>query len=846
MTELEYVIRHFDEHFAPFRGSRILLHGSRNYAEALIREFGSEYRFVGVASLDPLPAGEFLGLPAVETEEIAGLSPDLIILTERVRHAEDAYREIESITEQENIPVRNMYGIDERALRARFLRQTASPRTDWQTLAESCDAAVIELLDTFLARHPGEDGRFRFEADPGLTEFYRTLESEKKPVFFSVRKSVPAEEQRALMMATGLFGSEEELETHLLYREGEDLSFRRLKERFPDARMISVGYGFVNEYMLPACYGYEAYTAHAFRVDLVTRELLRSRRRSGGGKNTGALTRDALKKAIREADLISFDIFDTLIGRKLLYPRDLFPLWQELASARGLSSRKDLAEKRKEAEHRTPDRTLPEIYEDLAASSDLDAGTRDALMELELRMEEEFCFRKDAVYEMLLYAREQGKPVVLTSDMYLTAPLMERLLGALAITGWEKLFISCDHRMHKRDGLFRELRRYAGEDKVILHVGDDPGSDAASAEKAGLRSFYLPSALNLAREAGWEEAVDNALSLRERCLLGLAISGIWSDPFLPLRTEEMDDRECLRRFGWSAAGPMSVSYLTALLRKARREAPDRVLFAARDGYLLIDLFREMARKAGIGCPAGYFYTSRHAAYLNVSDDPELLDFVILSNPGLTPRELLLNCFGLREEQLLPPEDGESVKSYILRHAACLRERAARSRKGLLRYLEGEKIRKEDRLLLSDFVGSGTSQALLERVSGLRLRGFYFGEPLYPRKLPAEIEYYLSRDFPVFLTNYIEMESVLTSPEPSLDCYGEDGAPVFSEEVRSEEEFARIRIIKEALLGFAEEYIRLFWDGRSVIRPELPAAMYAAEHPHYVLRQAYDDWGKRFF
>ena len=54
MSELEYVIANFDEHFASFCGKKILLHGSRNYAQAIIEKFGSRYHFLGTVTDDDL------------------------------------------------------------------------------------------------------------------------------------------------------------------------------------------------------------------------------------------------------------------------------------------------------------------------------------------------------------------------------------------------------------------------------------------------------------------------------------------------------------------------------------------------------------------------------------------------------------------------------------------------------------------------------------------------------------------------------------------------------------------------------------------------------------------------
>ena len=51
MTELEYVIAGFSDRFASFHDKRIVLHGSRNYAEAIIENFADSFNFVGILSL---------------------------------------------------------------------------------------------------------------------------------------------------------------------------------------------------------------------------------------------------------------------------------------------------------------------------------------------------------------------------------------------------------------------------------------------------------------------------------------------------------------------------------------------------------------------------------------------------------------------------------------------------------------------------------------------------------------------------------------------------------------------------------------------------------------------------
>lgn len=88
-----------------------------------------------------------------------------------------------------------------------------------------------------------------------------------------------------------------------------------------------------------------------------------------------------------------------------------------------------------------------------------------------------------------------GRPVVLTSDMYLEGPALRRLLAALP--PWlatAPLLVSSEQGASKRRGdLFGRIVEYLGVPAdAILHIGDHPDADVIQAERAGLRAFHLP------------------------------------------------------------------------------------------------------------------------------------------------------------------------------------------------------------------------------------------------------------------------------------------------------------------------------------------------------------------
>ena len=82
MTEVSYVLAGFAGKFADFKGKKLLLHGSREYARAIIESFDSVFHFAGVMSFDPMEGDTFCGVPVYQKEDLPALAPDLIILTD--------------------------------------------------------------------------------------------------------------------------------------------------------------------------------------------------------------------------------------------------------------------------------------------------------------------------------------------------------------------------------------------------------------------------------------------------------------------------------------------------------------------------------------------------------------------------------------------------------------------------------------------------------------------------------------------------------------------------------------------------------------------------------------------
>ncbi len=100
----------------------------------------------------------------------------------------------------------------------------------------------------------------------------------------------------------------------------------------------------------------------------------------------------------------------------------------------------------------------------------------------------------------LLIRLRREKPVVFTSDMYLSGQALAGIMAALVPELADlPLYVSSDLGRTKRHGtLFSHLVSVSSlEPRDILHVGDNPVSDFAQPRAAGLNAMLLP------RSLGW-------------------------------------------------------------------------------------------------------------------------------------------------------------------------------------------------------------------------------------------------------------------------------------------------------------------------------------------------------
>lgn len=297
-------------------------------------------------------------------------------------------------------------------------------------------------------------------------------------------------------------------------------------------------------------------------------------------------------------DIVSFDIFDTLIFRPFAVPSDLFHVvgakhqYLDFAGIREHAEREVRTEKHKNSA--TYEVTLQEIYDYIERHVGIEAASG---MELELETECDLCYANPYMQQVYKILQKQQKTIIITSDMYLQKEALERLLSHCGYQGYAEIFVSCEYQASKHDGkLYDIVKQKMGADKKIIHIGDNEKADITSAKKHGLTPIHYPNVNHMGTQFRSEEM---------SAIVGSAYGGVVNSHLhCGLKTYSLQ-----YEFGFVYGGIFVLGYCKFIHDYVAQNHIDKVLFLARDGAILKRAYDKLYPEN----KSEYVYWSRLAA-----------------------------------------------------------------------------------------------------------------------------------------------------------------------------------------------------------------------------------------
>ncbi|MGN0460903.1 MAG: HAD family hydrolase [Ruminococcus sp.] len=305
-----------------------------------------------------------------------------------------------------------------------------------------------------------------------------------------------------------------------------------------------------------------------------------------------------MAKNILVNDVISFDVFDTLILRPFDNPKSVFFILGELNKCPGFKRYRELAEKlaRKEAFEKTGSHevTLRDIYEKLSRFVILDI---EKAMEYEIETELNLAFPNPYMMKVFKEAKNLNKKIIAVSDMYLPKEVIEKMLLKCGYDGFDDIIISNEYGTSKRKcGLYEIVKNKYGENTRYLHIGDNYVSDNLSAEKSGISPIYYK---NVNARGNAHRAFDMT------SLIGSAYRGIVN---AKLQNGDKTYSQYYE-YGYTYAGFLVLGYCNYIHNYAKNNNIEKILFLSRDGHILKSVYDSLFP----GKNTEYVYWSRSAA-----------------------------------------------------------------------------------------------------------------------------------------------------------------------------------------------------------------------------------------
>ncbi len=237
--------------------------------------------------------------------------------------------------------------------------------------------------------------------------------------------------------------------------------------------------------------------------------------------------RDALIEQIEAHDIISFDIFDTLIMRKVYYNKDVFLLMAQSLDPKLGSVFFDVRTNAQAMLTLDGYPYIEDIYDEASCHCHEMKGRETDLITQEIALERKLIVPRYDVVDVFNLAKQMGKMVNIVSDMYFHQETIRLMLDDAGISGYQKMMISSEYHTGKPQHLFEVYLNEVPKGRC-LHIGDSWNCDIYPARKLGIDTFQLKMSTEIYEQA---EKASAPSDLCQRTQIAQYVAEKYNSPF---------------------------------------------------------------------------------------------------------------------------------------------------------------------------------------------------------------------------------------------------------------------------------------------------------------------------
>lgn len=289
--------------------------------------------------------------------------------------------------------------------------------------------------------------------------------------------------------------------------------------------------------------------------------------------STSLASVDDMVKKLKCYDVISFDVFDTLIFRAVEKPTDVFRILEAEWNIIGFAKMRQEAER--QVRGLKSEATIYDIYQILSKhlGIDIEEGIR-----LELEVEQKVCFANPYMFKIYKQLKETGKTIIAVSDMYIPQKNLVALLNSCGYDLLDDVYVSCEYNASKGNGALQTIVKHRlGDEKKYIHIGDNKKADIDGSKSAGWDAYYYP---NICTEGA---------PYRRYSMKSLASAFYKGIVNYKMHGEEKK-QDAYYEYGFVYGGIITVGYCQFLERLCKQENIDQFIFVARDGFIVQKIY----------------------------------------------------------------------------------------------------------------------------------------------------------------------------------------------------------------------------------------------------------------
>jgi len=331
---------------------------------------------------------------------------------------------------------------------------------------------------------------------------------------------------------------------------------------------------------------------------------------------------EIIKKQKHKIKALSVDIFDTLVFRTCIHPKDLFlEVGKQAIESHILRSGitphefqqiRIVAEDKARTMKKKCKQTIEVSLEDIYNCMPMNIGDRCKLQLIELDVEKQFSYLNPSIMSLITYFKQLNIPIILSSDMYLSSSQIKEILDYVGFPlEWiDLLLISNEVGGGKSSGyLFEKLMEHYPEilPPFILHVGDNLLADVEGAKKVGISFIHysvVPTNMHTLFEL-------------EQVCYGRVLSEINSLRKLTYHLSNFytEEKKIWFQFGSTVLGPFLSIFSDWIIDICIKENKKAIYPFMREGKLLATLLKNAAENKALEIKIEPIYISRQATAL---------------------------------------------------------------------------------------------------------------------------------------------------------------------------------------------------------------------------------------